>query len=626
MFGLGAAGVAEEGDRGVEPPTRQTWDDGPPEPPSPTIRLRAWFESPDDDLRAAAEACLPPAVEARWEAVPDEDWSTAWRVNFPVFRAGRLVVSPPWEEVPGSLILEPGQGFGTGQHATTRLVLERLVSLLDLERDATPRRRVLDVGCGSGILSLAAAHLGADAYGIDHDPFAVEGARAQAVRNGLSVPFDTTPLAAASIGQVYRAALPDGTPVAVKVQRPGVTETMEIDLEILVDLGRRISAHTQWGKDYDVSALTQEFADVLRAELDYTHEGRSMDRFREAFADDPQIVIPEVFWDHSTSRVLTMSFIDGVPATKLEEGDVEGVDRVGLVEEGVGAYFKQIFDLGFYHADPHAGNLFALPDGGIAFVDFGRTATVSRRNREAVFDMLLAVFDDDPRAATEAVLTMTGMPPEVDVARLEVELGRLLALYRRGQGAGGGLDDLVQRLLALVREHRLHLPTELTVLLTTLGMLDGVAAQLDPGFRMVDAAKPFAKKLLPQQFGPDRIFKATLRSARAYARFFDDLPVQATRVLRRAGEGEFRISVRPAEYNDLMERLQAGFSLLAYALIVSALIIGAAFLVGRVGLSSLEEFGARLVLLAALVSVVVLLFGLIRSEYRKWREAKRASG
>jgi ribosomal protein L11 methyltransferase len=188
---VGAAGVAEEGDRGVEPPTRQTWDDGPPEPPSLTVRLRAWFESPDADVRAAAEACLPPAVKSRWEAVPDEDWSTAWRVNFPVFHVGRLVVAPPWEEVPGSLILEPGQGFGTGQHATTRLVLERLVSLLG----ATPRERVLDVGCGSGILALAAAHLGADAYGIDNDPFAVEGARAEAMRNGLDVPFDTTPLA-----------------------------------------------------------------------------------------------------------------------------------------------------------------------------------------------------------------------------------------------------------------------------------------------------------------------------------------------------------------------------------------------------------------------------------------------
>jgi ribosomal protein L11 methyltransferase len=195
MFSLGAAGVAEEGDRGVEPPTRQTWDDGPPETPSSTVRLRAWFESPDANIRAAAEACLPHSVECRWETVPDEDWSTGWRVNFPVFRVGRLVVAPPWEEVPGSLILEPGQGFGTGQHATTRLVLERLVSLLDLEGDATPRCRVLDVGCGSGILSLAAAHLGADAYGIDNDPFAVEGARAEAARNHLSVPFDTTPLA-----------------------------------------------------------------------------------------------------------------------------------------------------------------------------------------------------------------------------------------------------------------------------------------------------------------------------------------------------------------------------------------------------------------------------------------------
>lgn len=194
MFTLGAAGVAEEGDRGVEPPTRQTWDDGPPEPPSPTVRLRAWFESPDADVRAAAEACLPRTADVHWESVPEEDWSTGWRVHFPVLRVGRLVVVPPWEQEPGSLILEPGQGFGTGQHATTRQVLERLVSLLDLERDATPRSRVLDVGCGSGILALAAAHLGADAYGIDHDPFAVEGARSEAARNGLAVPFDTTTL------------------------------------------------------------------------------------------------------------------------------------------------------------------------------------------------------------------------------------------------------------------------------------------------------------------------------------------------------------------------------------------------------------------------------------------------
>ena len=194
MFDLGAVGVAEEGDRGIEPPPRQPWDDGPLEPPPETVRLRAWFESPDAAVRDAAEACLPHEADARWEAVPDEDWSTAWRANFPILRVGRLVIAPPWEVEPGSLILEPGQGFGTGQHATTRLVLERLISILDGDPDETPGRRVLDVGCGSGILALAAAHLGAEAYGIDHDANAIEGSRAQAARNGLNVPFDTTPL------------------------------------------------------------------------------------------------------------------------------------------------------------------------------------------------------------------------------------------------------------------------------------------------------------------------------------------------------------------------------------------------------------------------------------------------
>lgn len=191
MFNLGAAGVAEEGDGGIERPPRQTWDIGPPEPPARTVRLRAWFAAPDETVIAAVDGCLPRGVEARWEAVPDEDWSTAWQVHFPVIRIGRLTVAPPWDAEPGALLLEPGQGFGTGQHATTRQVLERLVSLLD----AAPCGRVLDVGCGSGILALAAAHLGADAYGIDNDPVAVADARAQAARNGLNVAFDTTPLA-----------------------------------------------------------------------------------------------------------------------------------------------------------------------------------------------------------------------------------------------------------------------------------------------------------------------------------------------------------------------------------------------------------------------------------------------
>jgi ubiquinone biosynthesis protein len=317
-----------------------------------------------------------------------------------------------------------------------------------------------------------------------------------------------------------------------------------------------------------------------------------------------------------------MDFVDGVPATKLEQEDVNGVDRAAIVNAGVMCYFRQIFEMGYYHADPHAGNIFALPDGRIAFVDFGRVATISERNREATFDMLLAVFNDDPSAATEAVLAMTGMPPHIDVATLEIELGSLLNSYRRSQMTGGGLDDLLQRLLSLMREHGLHLPTELTVLLTTLGMVDGTAMQIDPSFRLVDSARPFARKLIPQQFGPEKMLKHAFSSGRAYARFFDHLPVHLTRVLRRAGEGEFRVSIRPTEFKPIMDRLEAAFTRLAYALIIAALIIGFSFLVSRPGLTRAEEVGYRIVLFVTLASVAWFLISLARIELRKRREEK----
>ena len=285
-------------------------------------------------------------------------------------------------------------------------------------------------------------------------------------------------------------------------------------------------------------------------------------------------------------------------------------------------YFRQTLEMGYYHADPHAGNIFALPDGRIGFVDFGRVATISDRNRDAVFDMLLSVFDDDPAGATEAVLQMTGMPPHVNIATLEVELGAMMNQYRRAQMTGGGLDVLVQQLLTMMRNHGLHLPTELTVLLTTLAMVDGTARQIDPEFRLVDAAKPFARRLLPQQYGPEKIFKATVRSGRAYARLFDQLPLQLTRVMRRASEGEFRVSIRPTEFKPIMDRLEAGFTRLAYALIVAALIVGFSFLVSRPDLSTAERVAYRVVLLAALVSVAWFLISLARVGWRKRREER----
>ena len=227
------------------------------------------------------------------------------------------------------------------------------------------------------------------------------------------------------------------------------------------------------------------------------------------------------------------------------------------------------------------------------------------------------MFNDDPPTATEAVLEMTGMPPHVDLATLDAELGSMMNAYDRAPTKGGGLGGLVQRSLSMMREHRLRLPTELTVLLTTLGMVDGTAGQIDPSFRLVDAARPFARQLIPQQSGPERIVKHAMSSGRAYVRFFDRLPLQLTRVMRRTGEGESRVSIRPTEFKPIMDRLEAAFTRL-----VCALIIGSAFLVSQPSFSTAEDIGYRALLFVTLASVAWFLISLARVELRKRREEK----
>ena len=436
--------------------------------------------------------------------------------------------------------------------------------------------------------------------------------------------IERTPIAAASLGQVYRAVLPDGTKVAVKVRRPGVVAAMDLDLDILNDIARRLANHAQWARDSQLGEVVAEFSAVVRAELDYGNEGHSLDRLRAAFADDPAIVFPRVYWDRSSDGVLAMELLEGVPATRLENGVTpEGIDTAALVQLGVGAYFRMIFQLGFYHADPHAGNLFALPGGRLGLVDLGRVATVSERNREGAFDMLLATFDDDSAAVTEAVLSMTGVPPEIDLAAFEADIWTLLDQFKKQQERSEGLNELMQGLLMLLREHRLRVPGELSVLLQTLGVLDGVAHQIDSNFRMMDAARPFARRLIPERYGPGQAWRSIARVSGAYGRLFDQFPLHATRALRRAAEGEFKIAMRPSEYEHLLDRLSGMVSLLAYAMIVGALIIGFAFLVARQGLSQPELIGYRVVLFLAVGSVAGLLGRLIRNEWRRRRADKR---
>jgi ubiquinone biosynthesis protein len=436
----------------------------------------------------------------------------------------------------------------------------------------------------------------------------------------LFTSFDPEPLASASIGQVYRATLKDGSEVVVKVQRPGITETMEVDLDIILSQAHSAAQHTRFGRDLNVVEIAQQMVDALRSELDYLHEAADLDFFHTAFGDSDEVYFPRVYWDLTTSRVLTMEMMKGIPGTRLGELDTAGIDRQQVAMNGTSCYFKQIFEMGRYHADPHLGNLFIMPDGRIGFVDFGRVGLISERNRNLTFHLIMALMEGDEVEVTETVLDMTGAGTTVDVTALQHDMGRVCTAYASAQAGSGTLDPAVEGLFDAVRKYRLCVPGQIVMLLTVVGVLDGVATLLSGGtFRIAEVAQPFAQKLLPQEFGPDHMKTYLMRYTRRYGKFLEDLPVSLGRVLRRAGEGEMRIAVRPEKYDRMVDRLEAIANRVCVALLLAALIVGMSFLSGVDHLNDTVTSGSQIVLLMCILFGIWWLSAPLRA---KWRRRK----
>jgi ubiquinone biosynthesis protein len=413
--------------------------------------------------------------------------------------------------------------------------------------------------------------------------------------------FDEEPLAAASIGQVHRATLKDGRKVVVKVQRPGVTEQMAIDVDIMERQSQSAGKRLKLARDLDVPGVASRFLEALRSELDYLREARNMEMFREAFAEEDDVVIPWVEWDLTTSHVLTMQELEGIPGTRPDEMDAAGVDRKALVEKGVSAYFKMIFLIGAFHADPHQGNLFAVTGGSVGFIDFGRVATINERDRDRAMDLVSALVDADEVRATEVLIETTRAGPNIDRAALQQDVANLIDAYLATGSRSIGLDGVFERMFGMIRQYGLQMPDELAMLFITMGTLEGVANTLDPSFSFAEAARPLVEKLLPERWGRERLERSLRRSGPRYFRLAEDLPFLLDGALRRASSGEFRLAVRPVETDELTSELESIASRLSFALILSALILGTAMLLSRS-----ERISEELLLVFDAVAIVAI--------------------
>ena len=435
----------------------------------------------------------------------------------------------------------------------------------------------------------------------DAQAFALIEAELGGSIDDLFAEFDRTPLAAASLGQVYTAVLPDGSPVCVKVQRPNVEAVVDTDLDILMTQARFVQQHSELADRYDVVEITGEFAEAVRGELDYFAEGTNAERLRDAFAEDETVKFPAVYWEFTTRRILTTERLIGLPFNKPELLTEAGMDRTELAKLGIYCYLEQIFVHGFYHADPHPGNLFALEDGRVGFTDFGRCGTISKVGREQLADLFMAIIDDDSGLAVDTLLNAAGNPGDIDVAELERDVSRLITKYYNKSLNQIRIGDLIGEVLDLVRDHHLMLSSELAMLLTTLVVLEGLGRLLDPNFDFVAVTSPFARKITTARMSPQALSRTFMQSMRRLAHAGQELPESLTRLLRRASQGEFRIAVNPSGFDPIMKRVEEATNRISFALVVAAFVIGLSMLLSQTALPPAFVWVARVFWAGAMV-------------------------
>lgn len=429
--------------------------------------------------------------------------------------------------------------------------------------------------------------------------------------------IDPEPLGAASIGQVYRATLPGGTPVAVKVQRPGVVQRAEVDLDIAMTLVRFAQGRVPESAGFDLVGLANEFADALRSEFDYVREATNAEKLRRAFRGDGAAVFPRVFWTHTTPRVLTLELLEGVRMNRPAELDAAGYDRSALALNGINAYLGMIFEVGMFHADPHPGNFIAMPGNRVGFTDFGRVGVLSNESRERFVELLRAILDRDAEAAAETFLDLASSS-EVDEEALQRDCARLIDKYHGRLLGSIDITDLVSELLTLFRRHHLGIPNDFAMMLATLAVLEGVGTMLDPGFDFTAAATPFVERAVRERYRPGEVVDRIGRDMRRGLRTLERMPTMLDRILRRAARGEFRLEIAPRDYEAPLAQITELVNRLAFAIVVAALIIGTTTLLQNVDIPRwvivIGEVG-----LAAALAVSFWLFWSIISAHRRAR-------
>ncbi|QHT61768.1 AarF/ABC1/UbiB kinase family protein [Paenibacillus lycopersici] len=395
--------------------------------------------------------------------------------------------------------------------------------------------------------------------------------------------FAEEPLAAASIGQVYRACLPDGTPVAIKVQRPGIQRLIETDMDILADWARLAEGTMEWARNYRLGEIIDELGQVLRKELDYSLEARNAERFMAQSEPLQHVLVPKVYWDYSSKRVLTMAYVDGVKLSDRSALERRGLDTRQLADRFATTMLHQILVSGHYHGDPHPGNVLALEDGSLALLDFGMVGRLNPAMKKQFVSFIIALRNHSSKGVLRAISNMGVIPEETDMDALAADVDDMREKYYKLPLNRIGFEEVVGDLFSLSFKHRIRIPSELTLLGKALLTMEGVVTALDPSFSVFDVAEPFGRKLFLERIDPRNIVKQWLEDIPEMLDLISDVPLSLKQLARLIRQGKLRVEVASPQVDALTKkmdrlgnRLSFSIVLLSLSILMVGLIIGAA--------------------------------------------------
>jgi ubiquinone biosynthesis protein len=395
--------------------------------------------------------------------------------------------------------------------------------------------------------------------------------------NAVFSEFDRQPFAAASIAQVHRARLADGTPVVVKIRRPDIERRIAADLRILSHLGRLLELEFPEWRRYQPTRVVAQFKRSLMRELDLVKEARNIEYFARNFAGDDTVAIPRVYWKWTHETVNVQDEMVGIPGTDLDAVRAAGLDTALLAARGADIVLKMILVHGYFHADPHPGNVVYLPGNRIALLDFGMVGRLTESRRHQIADLLNALAQKDEEGIVRVLSEWSGSS-ELDEGRLANDVSELVFSYDNLSLKDVRIGALLNEITALMRDNGLTLPADLTLLFKALITLEGFGSQLNPDFHMIDHLAPFVENVIAVRYSPGAVLARARRGLKEFADIIGSLPRDMARLMRQARRGRVKIDLDLKRLDHFGHQIDHATNRLTMGILTASLVIGSSII------------------------------------------------